>query len=384
MPTKLAQPNLPSTQQKTICTTLTPKGRGAVAVVAIAGPSAETVIDYYFRPANGKPYNQSSPRKIVYGIWKSTGEDLIVYRRGQASFEVHCHGGNSASAAIIANLQSSQIELVASAEFLSTDLGPADSNNSAKTGLLKTEVLSALSNANTNRAAELLLAQVNLLPQAIDSIDKKTAAGDFEQALKETESILAWAEFGIHLSKPRSIVLCGRPNVGKSSLINAIAGFQRAIVHDVPGTTRDVVTQLTAIDGWPVELKDTAGLRESQDRIESIGIEKAKEQIENAQIKICVFDISMPWNAADQTTLNSINPEVIVHNKCDVVKSRPDSNRPEGIFTSTETSEGVEQLIQKLGNILVPELPSEPQAFPVSNTQVERLKETKRRLQSST
>lgn len=340
-------------------------------MVALAGPIAESILEAHFQPANGKPFLQSS-RKIVYGIWKSTGEDLIVFRRADDNFEIHCHGGNAASAAIVNNLESSNVEPINAFDFVT--MQASSSESVAGSQIWKTEVLTALTAARTSRAAELLLAQVNLLPQAIESITNQIAAGEFDQALKHIESILQWAEFGIHVTKPRSIVLCGRPNVGKSSLINTIAGFQRAIVHDVPGTTRDVVSQSTAIDGWPVELKDTAGLRESQDRIEAIGIEKAKEQIENAHLKICVFDVSKPWTKDDQATLDSIQPEVVVHNKSDLAHTNSSfSERPDGLLTSTETGDGIEQLIEKLGQSLVPNLPPADQAIPVLDDQVERL-----------
>ena len=179
--------------------------------------------------------------------------------------------------------------------------------------------------------------------------------------------MLAWSELSIHLTNPRTIVLCGQPNVGKSSLVNAIVGFQRAIVHSVAGTTRDVVSQLTAIDGWPVELKDTAGLRDSSDSIEAIGIEKAKAQIESADLRICVFDFSSPWGESDQQLLETIKPELIVHNKVDLPSN---DERPDGIETSAETGVGIQKLIAETGKLLTPALPHTGEAVLVSQDQV--------------
>ena len=95
------------------------------------------------------------------------------------------------------------------------------------------------------------------------------------------------------------MVIAGPPNVGKSSLINALLGFQRAIVFDLPGTTRDVVTAVTALDGWPVELSDTAGLRSSDDPLELAGIEQAHRQAAAADCLLLVFDASQPWSARE-------------------------------------------------------------------------------------
>jgi tRNA modification GTPase len=170
-------------------------------------------------------------------------------------------------------------------------------------------------------------------------------------------------------------VLCGQPNVGKSSLVNAIVGFQRAIVHDVPGTTRDVVSQSTAIAGWPVSLRDTAGLRESEDLIESKGIEKAKTEIEFADVVVCVFDGSRSWTAEDQAILDSIQPHLVVGNKIDRVASSP-SNMPKAsdfLKTSATTGQGVENLIAKIANVMVPDSPSKDQAFPVAPDQISEL-----------
>ena len=116
--------------------------------------------------------------------------------------------------------------------------------------------------------------------------------------------LLARANLGRHLVRPWSVVLAGPVNVGKSSLINALAGYGRSIVHDAPGTTRDAVTATTAIDGWPVELCDTAGLRQGGDAVERAGIERAQERLAQADLAVLVFDRSVPWSADDQALVD--------------------------------------------------------------------------------
>lgn len=358
---------------KTTCSLLTPHGRGAVAVIALNGPEAEAVIEANFKPASGRPYSAHQPRKIVYGVWSSTGEDLIVYRRPSiaANFEIHCHGGSMASQAIIGDLESADVEQVSAAQFVHRFQIELVGTS------WKSDILIALSQATTNRTAEVLLRQLTIVPQAIDTIASEIRAGDFESASKRIGLILSWANFGVQLTQPRTVVFCGQPNVGKSSLVNAIVGFQRAIVNEVAGTTRDVVSQSTAIAGWPIELRDTAGLRESENVIETIGVEKAHAEIAAADLRICVFDVSRSWDKNDQELLDSIEPGLVVFNKSDVADQSEIANRlneiPNSVVTSVESGSGIESLVEQIGNRLAPELPGPDQAIPVSVEQVARL-----------
>ena len=363
-----------SDHSKTTCALLTPPGRGAVAVIALHGSDAQQALEANFQPANGRTYATQQKRKIVYGVWKSTGEDLIVYRRPGgtvASFEVHCHGGSMVSQAIIGDLNSLGIQLVSAAQFI-------HQSRSQLTGASwESDILVALSKATTNRTAEILLRQLTIVPQEIDTIAAKVRAGDFESAKTRIETMLSWSNFGLQLTQPRTVVFCGHPNVGKSSLVNAIVGFQRAIVNEVAGTTRDVVSQSTAIAGWPVELRDTAGLRESDNVIEKIGVQKAHAEIVAADLRICVFDVSRSWSKIDQELLDSIEPSMVVLNKSDLGGQSEVENRlnqiSNSVVTSAESGSGIDSLIEQIGIRLAPELPKPGQAIPVSAEQVARL-----------
>jgi tRNA modification GTPase len=356
----------------TICAQITPPGRGAVAVISLQGENAESALDQHFRPAGKNAFSLTKNRKIVYGFWQSTGEDLVVSRRGDDHFEIHCHGGNSACSAILKSFADSNVRQVSLAEFAQT----FENAWSVNTRL-------ALTEATTARTAKILLDQVRILPDSIQQISALIESNQTNSAISAIQQMLRWSDFGIHLSRPRSIVLCGQPNVGKSSLANAIIGFQRAIVHDVAGTTRDVVSQLTAIDGWPVELKDTAGLRETTNTIEAIGIEKAKTQIDLADLRICVFDHREVWTQQDQRLLESIEPQLIVFNKTDLaIERQMQPDRPVGLETSAVTGQGIEKMIEQIGKLLVPELPDPGQAFPVTETQRRKLDDLVSRLQN--
>ena len=133
--------------------------------------------------------------------------------------------------------------------------------------------LAALAEARTERTAAILLDQYHgALGRAMEEIRQDFDRGNATSAHQRIDLLLARAKLGEHLTRPWSVVLAGRANVGKSSLMNALAGHRRSIVHPAPGTTRDAVTLGTAIDGWPVELCDTAGLREAEDALEQAGI----------------------------------------------------------------------------------------------------------------
>jgi tRNA modification GTPase len=177
-------------------------------------------------------------------------------------------------------------------------------------------------------------------------------------------------------------VLAGRPNVGKSSLINALLGYARAIVFDEPGTTRDVLTAATALDGWPVELADTAGLHNTSDALEAAGVERARQQMAAADVLVLVFDLTQPWSAEEASLIEEWSAAILVFNKCDLPEA-PSPNRPTGLRTSATTREGVEELIRRLAERLVPLPPPPSCAVPFTVRQVEALHEMARRIAPS-
>ncbi len=155
--------------------------------------------------------------------------------------------------------------------------------------------------------------------------------------------------------------------------MNALVGYERAIVFDQPGTTRDVVTALTAFSGWPVELSDTAGLHATEDPLESAGIDLAHRQVAAADCLLLVFDLSQPWTATEQKLLAAWPTATIVHNKSDLPPAYQPAISSDPIITSTITSAGLDLLTKKIVRRLVPLDPAPGDAVPFTFEQLERL-----------
>ncbi len=357
-----------------VCCRLTAAGRGAIAVVEVRGTGASRAIEDVFRPFSQRAYREVAHRKLVYGTWAPTGEDVVVCRLSSEHFEIHCHGGTAAVDSIVSSL----------ADRGAVEGMPLGSPDPTDTNAWRDEVWRTLPQATTELTASLILRQLSLLPAAIEELHTLLQDRQVEEAMGSVDQILTWSDFGLSLTRTPSVVLCGQPNVGKSSLINAIVGFQRAIVHASAGTTRDVVSQRTAVDGWPIELSDTAGLRDAESPIEGLGIENAHRKIEKARLVIGVFDASRAWNDRDQELLDRLDCDIVVHNKSDRAASashhaieKNDAPRPAGLATSATQNEGIEQLVQLIANKLVPELPAADAAWCVSSDAVCRLRDVR-------
>jgi len=336
----------------TYVSVLTPPGRGAVATVAVDGPMALQAVASCFEPLSGRPLQSYARGSIVVGMFCSesgSAEELVVGLVGQNRIEVHCHGGRAAVQAVVRALVSAGCTERTWREHLATQ----------HAGTIETEAWIALASATTERTGGILLDQARgALRREIESTIGLLQGGKTHKAQAKIQSLLDRGRIGLHLTKPWRIVIAGQPNVGKSSLINALVGYQRSIVFDQPGTTRDVLSARTALDGWPIELIDTAGLRKSDDPLEAAGISKAQETLATADLILIVYEAAAPWTQQNATLHNLIAPydHLVIFNKCDLGASPADDGRPSGISVSALTREGLELL----ADAIVAHLSSQP------------------------
>jgi tRNA modification GTPase len=359
---------------------LTPRGRGAVATIRFRGDCRllDQADPPAFLAANGRALEQQPLNRIVFGRWgRDPVEEVVLCRIDEQSVEIHCHGGDAAVRRVLADLESLGCIITTWQEM---------SQHAA--GVLETECLDALSRAKTLRTATILLEQYSgVLRAAFEDLqvsNLKSVSGRREAyPTGRIDALLTWADFGLHLTRPWSVVLGGRPNVGKSSLINALVGYARSIVYDEPGTTRDVVTAETALDGWPIELTDTAGLRDDADELESAGIALARERLLAADCRVLLLDTSRPPTESDRRLLAEWPRAVVVAHKCDLPNMWAGELPAGAIRASSRTSEGVNEVARQIAARLVPEVPASGTAIPVTGRQVELLTEARAALASA-
>ena len=342
---------------------LTPAGTGAIATVAVAGPRAWDIARQHFRPANGQPLPETPELHRFWFGKLADGDEVVLAVKAvepEPAVEVHCHGGRRVVRWVVE-------------QFLAS--GGREPPGSGTGGL--TPPARLIQHAPTLRTASVLLDQYHgAFDRAIRDI---LAALDAGRTAAQLAELARLAPVGRHLVEPWRVVIAGPPNVGKSSLVNALAGYQRSVVSEVAGTTRDVVTVPVAFDGWPVLLADTAGLRAAAG-LEAAGIERAERFIRSADLVVWVLDGTAeepvdwegeapaePGSAVEGGSAGASPSRefvLLVVNKVDQPARWALGRFPDALRVSAVTGEGVPGLVAAIARRLVPHAPEPGAAVP--------------------
>ena len=318
----------------TIAAVATGAGVSAIGIVRVSGPHSVSLMDALFRPADGKAMSQHRDRQLVYGKLldeKGRTLDLCLCTlsraprsyTGEDTAELQCHGSPVVLRSALEALFALGARQAAAGEFTKRaflngrmDLTQAEAVVDiidAETPLAARNAASQLGGAISRRTEEIYQnlthicshyhAVLDYPDEDIPPFTLAEYAAVLDASIRSLEALLATFSRGQFLEKGVRTAILGRPNAGKSSLLNALLGFERAIVTDIPGTTRDTLSERCLLGGVALRLTDTAGVRETSDAVESLGVERAIAAAEEAQLVIAVFDLSRPWDAEDEAVL---------------------------------------------------------------------------------
>lgn len=334
----------------TIAGPATESNSSSISVIRISGDKALPVITEIFRGVNGRDISDIKAFTLRYGHIvsddKIIDEVLVSYFKGPRSYtgedviEISCHGGALPSRKILELILSKGINLAEPGEFTKRAFlnGRIDmSQAEAVMDIISARTEGALRAANDQsrgilgrKISELRTKLLNVMAKIEvtldfpdDDLERSTdivIKNDLTLIKEEINSILSTSENGKLIREGIKVVIAGKPNVGKSSLLNVLLNENRAIVTDVPGTTRDVIEETINLDGIAVKLVDTAGIRDTDDIVEKIGVERSRESIDTADLVIIVLDSSRELTEEDREILTKIRDlkKLVLLNKNDL------------------------------------------------------------------
>ncbi len=338
----------------TICAISTAIGEGGIAIIRVSGDKALDIVSKIFRPKNGKDIKDMKTYTMRYGhivdinTEELIDEVIISYMKGPRSFtaedtvEINCHGGVTSTNKVLENTIKAGARLAEPGEFTKRaflngriDLSQAEAVMDLITAKTELAMKSALMQSSgslsqrINKLNEYLLNVLALIEYAVDFTEDDEEIDptipirvreSLENAYGDIEKLLKSADEGKIIRDGLSLAIVGKPNVGKSSLLNVLLKEKRAIVTDIAGTTRDVIEEYINLDGIPVKIIDTAGIRETEDVVEKIGVERSREKINEADLVLLVLDSSRELDREDIEIIEAIKDKkaIVLLNKIDL------------------------------------------------------------------
>ena len=356
-----------------ICAIATANGEGGIAIVRMSGEGAKDIFEKIFRPVKAK---ETASHRMMYGNavdanGNALDEVMAVYMASPATytredmFEIQCHGGGVCARRILSRLMELGCRIALPGEFTRRAF------MNGRIDLSRAEAVMSLIGANSEAAARASLRQLEggvsgFVRKCAEELKEHMAlieaCTDFPDEVEE-EDAAQKVKAGVLkvmdeirrriddrgaklIREGASIVLAGRPNVGKSSLMNALLNQERAIVTSIPGTTRDVLTERIQLGGVTAELSDTAGQRITDDPVEKIGVDRAAKAMESADIVLIVLDSSEELTEEDKNLLENADERyIIILNKNDLARK---TTIPGAMEISAASGEGIPQLIAEM------------------------------------
>lgn len=396
-------------KEDTIAAIATAPGEGGIGIIRISGEKAKDILAKIFVPASGR----ISPRIFSYGHVKDPAsgrlidEAMAVYMKAPHSYtaedvvEIQCHGSIVSLRKTLALALANGARLAERGEFTKRaflngrlDLAQAEAvidlikARTEKTFDLALDQLEGAFSARIRSIREKLADVLVDLTVNIDYPDEDIEELTYEKLLaalggirSDLEALLATAGTGKILQEGLKITIAGKPNVGKSSLLNALMGENRAIVTDIPGTTRDTIEEALSLCGIPVLMTDTAGIHETQDLIEKIGINKSKEAFNKSDLIIFMVDGSQPLTEEDEMIMAQLAQRhvIVLINKADkglrVTEAEISARLPQAqiIVSAVAEGKGISELKSCIEQLVYGGIVSQQQSVVVTNVRHEKL-----------
>ncbi len=334
---------------KTIAAVATPVGEGGIGIIRISGSDALNILKQIFISKSG--FNpEKRPRELIYGHILDDDNNILdevlaVYFPAPKTYttepmvEIDCHGGNVAVSQVLELVIKKGGRIAEPGEFTKRaflngriDLAQAEAVIDvidAKTELSAKTALNQLRgkfsdeiNLIRNKIVDILVeidVNIDYPDEDIEEIETERIAQNLKSIEREIDDLLSTARTGKIIKDGLKVTIVGKPNVGKSSLLNGLLRESRAIVTEIPGTTRDIIEEFINIKGIPVKITDTAGIRETEDIVEKIGIDKSKRSLEESDLNIMLLDSSIEISNEDKIIFDSLdkNNTVVFFNKSD-------------------------------------------------------------------
>lgn len=361
----------------TIAAIATPPGEGGVAIIRISGPRALALTARFF---SGPVQSYASHTAHTGKVLSETGEKiddvlLLVMRTprsytGEDTVEIHCHGGSLITKRVLERVLRAGARAAQPGEFTyraflngKIDLAQAEAVQQligAKNDLAIQAASEQLSGALSSKVSALqheLIDHAAILEAWVDFPEEDLEFASFEELISSIEntraklhSLIATFEEGKMLHEGLSLCLIGPPNAGKSSLLNALLGSERAIVSPIPGTTRDLLEETMRLGGLHVRLTDTAGIHSTDETIEQEGIRRSYQAMEKADLILLILDASRPLYPEDRELLAKTPPEktLLILNKIDLLRQAAPLDFPSQVQISAKQGIGLEELKEKI------------------------------------